>query len=76
MRNFMSGKEPLFRSQDLPEVYSLNGAICLARTEFLLREERWYSDKTYGYVMLMERSLDVDTLWDLDVADMVLSGDL
>ncbi len=74
MTNFISGKEIPFRRQDLPDVYSLNGAIYLARTEFLLREGGWYSDETYGYVMPMERSLDVDSPWDLDVADMALSG--
>ena len=74
MSNFMSGKEIPFRRQDLPDVYALNGAIYLARTGFLLREGGWYSDETYGYVMPVERSLDVDTPWDLDLADMVLSG--
>jgi N-acylneuraminate cytidylyltransferase/CMP-N,N'-diacetyllegionaminic acid synthase len=74
MSNFISGKEIPFRRQDLPDVYALNGAIYLAKTEFLFREGGWYSDETYGYIMPVERSLDVDTPWDLDLADMMLSG--
>ncbi len=73
MNNFMPGREVPFRRQDLPDVYALNGAIYLARSEFLLREEGWYSENTYGYVMPVERSLDVDTPWDLELADMLLS---
>jgi CMP-N,N'-diacetyllegionaminic acid synthase len=73
MSNFMSGKEIPFRRQDLPDVYALNGAIYLARTEFLLRKGGWYSADTYGYVMPVDRSLDVDTPWDLNLADLVLS---
>ena len=61
------------RRQDLPPVYALNGAIYLARRDVLLKERRFYTERTYAYVMPEERSLDIDTIWDLYLVDLVLS---
>lgn len=58
--------------QDLTDAYALNGAIYLARTSFILKEKGWYADNTYAYIMPPERSLDVDTSWDLYLADLLL----
>jgi CMP-N-acetylneuraminic acid synthetase len=50
----------------------LNGAIYLARRTVLVEQETWYTDQTYAYIMPPERSLDIDTEWDLRVAGLVL----
>jgi CMP-N,N'-diacetyllegionaminic acid synthase len=60
------------RRQDLPPVFALNGAIYLALRTFLLSERTFISDHTYAYVMPENRSLDVDTQWDLHLADLIL----
>jgi CMP-N,N'-diacetyllegionaminic acid synthase len=60
------------RRQDLPPAYASNGAIYLTATGTLLEKESLYGEKTYGYVMPAERSLDVDTPWDLHLADLIL----
>lgn len=60
------------RRQDLPSVFALNGAIYLALRTFLLSERTFISDCTYAYVMPENRSLDVDTPWDLHLADLIL----
>ncbi len=60
------------RRQDLSPVFALNGAIYLALRTFLLSERTFISDRTYAYVMPENRSLDVDTPWDLHVADLIL----
>jgi CMP-N-acetylneuraminic acid synthetase len=64
------------RRQELPSAYALNGAIYLVRTDVLLRERTFYTDRTYGYVMPSERSLDIDTPWDLHVARLVINDRL
>lgn len=64
--------EKITRRQDLPPAYALNGAIYLARTDILLQRQTWYTDKTYALVMPPERSLDIDTPWDLHLADLIL----
>ncbi len=58
--------------QALPPVYAPNGAIYLARREVLLKQRTFYTDRTYGYVMPPERSIDVDSPWDLHLADLLL----
>jgi len=72
MRNFMPEKEMPFRRQDLPDLYTLNGAIYLGRAEVVLTAGGWYTERTYGYVMPPEKSIDVDTPWDLNLADLLL----
>jgi CMP-N,N'-diacetyllegionaminic acid synthase len=60
------------RRQELPPVFCLNGAIYLTRREVLLKEHTFYPETTYAYVMPLERSLDVDTPWDLYLVDLIL----
>ncbi len=52
------------RRQDLPPVYSLNGAIYVAKSEWLRREKKFLSNETVGYEMPADRSLDIDTVSD------------
>lgn len=52
------------RRQDLPPAYSLNGAIYVAKSEWLLRERMFVSSDTIAYEMPQERSLDIDTEYD------------
>lgn len=60
------------RRQDLPPAYALHGAIKVARTDVLLERGTWYTDRTYAYVMPPERSVDVDTPWDLRLAEWII----
>jgi CMP-N-acetylneuraminic acid synthetase len=61
------------RRQDLPSLFALNGAIYLVLRTFLLSERTFISDRTYAYVMPENRSLDVDTPWDLYLANLILN---
>lgn len=58
--------------QELPAFHVLNGAIYLATVDVVLSRKTWYTDRTYAYVMPPERSIDIDTMWDLRVAEMIL----
>lgn len=61
------------RRQDLPPAYALNGAIYLARAATLRAGGSFSGSGTLAYVMPVERSLDIDTPWDLKLADLILS---
>lgn len=63
------------RRQDLPPVYSLNGAIYFARSDWLAREKRFISPETVAYEMPGEHSLDIDTETDF-LQLLFLLGDL
>lgn len=49
------------RRQELPAVYALNGAIYVARSDWLRRERKFVGEETVAYEMPAERSLDIDT---------------
>ncbi len=55
-------------------MFSLNGAIYLTRREVLLKERSFYTKATYAYVMPHERSLDIDSDWDLYLADLIIKS--
>ncbi len=50
-----------------------NGAIYCITTEALLRGEDWYSGVSYVYRMPKDRSLDIDTEADLELARMMIA---
>lgn len=59
------------RRQDLPSTYVLNGAVYVARTDWLLRIGEFITEETTGYVMPALRSLDIDTELDLRIAEFM-----
>jgi len=72
IRDYAQLDQPPDRRQDFPALYALNGAIYLVRVDVLLERESFFTDMTYGLIMPRERSLDVDTPWDLYLADLIL----
>lgn len=60
------------RRQDLPIVYALNGAIYIANSECLLDAKTFIDKDMTIYVMPKERSLDIDTEYDVSLADNIL----
>jgi len=63
------------RRQDLPPVFALNGAIYLVRRSVLFEQRSWCPAGALAYVMPAERSLDIDTEWDLRVAQGIVRGE-
>jgi CMP-N-acetylneuraminic acid synthetase len=60
------------RRQDLPPAYTINGAVYFNRAESLKTKQTFYPEDIYGYVMPAERSLQIDTLWEFHLADLIL----
>ena len=61
---FIEGRPDVTRRQDLPPAYALNGALYLARTDWLLEQQNFIGPETLGYIMPPERSVDLDTPQD------------
>lgn len=53
------------RRQELPKVYALNGAVYVADCEWLLKSKAFVMQKTSAYEMPVDRSLDIDSRFDL-----------
>lgn len=64
------------RRQELPVVYALNGAIYVARCEWLTINKSFLSPETIAYPMLKEYSVDIDTWIDLQLAELLLKENL
>jgi len=72
LADFVSSDIVYMRRQALPPAYALNGAIYLNRRESLLRDQTFLPQRTYAYIMPPQRSLDIDTPWDLYLAELIL----
>lgn len=55
------------RSQDLEELFYPNGAVYAAYTDVWQEQETFYTERTVGYEMPPERSLDIDEPWELEL---------
>jgi CMP-N-acetylneuraminic acid synthetase len=71
LQPYLSGA-PAPRRQDLDPVYGNNGAIYLTRARAILEKANLYGDRSIPYVMPSERSLDIDTAFDLQLASLLL----
>lgn len=70
--DFVEKPQGYLARQRLPPAYSLNGAIYMVRRNVLVERVDWYTDRTFAYIMPPERSLDIDTPWDLHLVDLIL----
>lgn len=73
LRSVVKMPENSTRRQDLPDVYSLNGAIYIAETDWLLKHQGFLSNETVGFIMPRNRSFDIDTLDDFEAAEAMYS---
>lgn len=68
MRSFLPPEQRPARRQDLPALYALNGAVYVARVDWLRQTRSFLTEKTLAYVMPPERSVDIDTAFDFQLA--------
>ena len=57
--------------QELPTFYRLNGAIYLAYRDYLKEQKSFFGNKTFAYVMPVERSVDIDNEMDFKLAEIL-----
>jgi CMP-N-acetylneuraminic acid synthetase len=69
---FIDMKEEYARRQDLPEVYRLNGAMFVTRSEVIIRENRLLGYDTRAYIMDQGDSIDIDTELDFKLAELLI----
>ena len=61
-----------YRRQELPVSYILNGALYIAKNDWLKENQTFLSDETIGYIMPTERSIDIDNLLDFQLCELML----
>ncbi|MEW6693643.1 MAG: acylneuraminate cytidylyltransferase family protein [Pseudomonadota bacterium] len=68
LRAILPERERPLRRQDAPTLYALNGAVYVARADWLRHARTFLTDETVAYRMPPERSIDIDTPLDLMIA--------
>jgi len=71
LKDFIKGGSKVNKRQDMEPVYALNGAIYLIRRALLLSRKTFFVPDTFAYIMPPERALDIDTPWEMHLADLL-----
>tara|TARA_B110000879_G_C11060502_1_gene466524 strand:+ start:24 stop:713 length:690 start_codon:yes stop_codon:yes gene_type:complete len=68
-------RSPFINRQDLPSVYSSNGAIYIINTSFFLKKSSLFiPNGTLPFIMDSNKSLDIDSIEDLKLAEIILKN--
>lgn len=62
------------RRQDVGKYYRLNGAIYIVNIEKFKNDRFLYHEGSYAYIMPQERSIDIDTELDFQMAEFILNN--
>jgi len=73
LRNLNPESEKLANRQEERKSYLPNGAIYVFRSEILVNQRAYYTDKTFPYIMPAKKSVDIDTSFDFELAEFLLS---
>jgi len=58
--------------QDLETAYIPNGAIYIFRISLLKKLYSYYSENTFAFIMPQERSIDIDSPFDFELAEFMM----
>ncbi|MFH0798579.1 MAG: acylneuraminate cytidylyltransferase family protein [Pseudomonadota bacterium] len=74
LEDFVASDIQYLRRQSLPTAYATNGALYLNRCRSLVDEKTFFPKRTFPYIMPPERSIDIDTEWDLYLAGLIMTN--
>ena len=60
------------RRQEIEDLYVRNGAFFLVRSDYMLKEKKPFDERPAMYVMPYERSVNIDTMEDIEIARQYL----
>jgi len=72
LKYFIEEGRKITRRQELPNVYRMNGAIYLIKTEVLKKQKTFEPEEVMGYIMDSYSSVDIDTEMDFKIAEAII----
>jgi CMP-N,N'-diacetyllegionaminic acid synthase len=72
LKYFIEEGRKITRRQELPNVYRMNGAIYLIKTEVLKKQKNFEPEEVMGYIMDSYSSVDIDTEMDFKIAEAII----
>ena len=77
INNYMKTDGDLNKNSNIKKFYKLNGAIYICKAEQFLKEKSFLiKNKTFGYIMSEESSIDIDEQVDFELASLYMSKKL
>ena len=77
MKPFIDNNKEHLKSQDLPPLYITNGSIYLINPDELRMNKSFYKGNIVPCIIdNPKESLDIDTLWDWEIAEMICSKEI
>ena len=77
INNYLKTDDDLKKNSNIKNFYKLNGAIYICKVEQFLKEKSFLiKNKTFGYVMSEESSIDIDEQVDFELASLYMSKKL
>jgi CMP-N,N'-diacetyllegionaminic acid synthase len=73
LSKFLRPTDRTANRQSLPVFHRLNGAVYVARADWLRHERAFLGEGSFAYVMPAERSVDIDSELDFAIAECLLS---
>lgn len=74
LRPFSNEGTKIYRRQDLPKAYALNGAVYAVRRSVLFEQNTVLGKDSRAVIMPEEESIDIDSYFDFFLAEMVLKN--
>lgn len=64
------------RRQDQRQEYTMNGCMYIARWDYFIKNKQFHSVNSIPYIMSEEKSIEIDTLLDYEIACMLVDKGL
>jgi len=76
LEKFLKKNNEIFRRQDSPELYELNGAVYVFDKNKFLKTKKIIEKNSKPYIMPIELSVDIDNKFDFTMAELILKNRL
>lgn len=73
LKDIIEGGNAIAARQLLPQAYRLNGGLYGVKSEVFLKEGNFMPERTTGYVMPNDRSIDIDTIEDFEMCEYIMN---
>lgn len=74
MSRFFENSREDFNRQEMPTYYRLNGAIYISEVDYFYQNGGFIGEETFAYIMPPKKSIDIDTLDDIDYATFLIES--
>ena len=65
-------KQNIHRTQDAPKIFDITTVAYVANPDYVLSEKSMFNGKMYYNEVPRERSIDIDTLFDFEIAEYLM----